>query len=41
VLLHTTRNQHTELDMTTQPTGLYFLRIQVGDRHTVRKVLKQ
>ncbi|GAB4007483.1 hypothetical protein GCM10028808_11370 [Spirosoma migulaei] len=41
VLQHTTRNQRNELDMTTQPNGLYFLRIQVGDRQTVRKVLKQ
>ena len=38
---HTTRNQQNELDLTAQPSGLYFLRIQVGDRQTVRKVLKQ
>ena len=41
VLQQTTRNRKEELDLTSQPSGLYFLRIQVGDRQTVRKVLKQ
>lgn len=40
VLQRTTRSQRNELDLTTQPSGLYLLRIQVGDRQTVRKVLK-
>ena len=41
ILQHTTRNQLNELNLTAQPSGLYLLRIQVGDRQTVRKVLKQ
>lgn len=41
VLQQTTRNRKQELDLTAQPSGLYLLRIQVGDRQTVRKVLKQ
>ncbi|GAB3941923.1 hypothetical protein GCM10028805_05860 [Spirosoma harenae] len=41
VLQQTTRKQRNELDLTTQPNGIYLLRIQVGDRQTVRKVLKQ
>ena len=40
VLQYTTRSRQTELDLSTQPNGLYILRIQVGDRHTVRKVMK-
>lgn len=40
VLQHTTRSRRTELDLSAQPTGLYILRIQVGDRYTVRKVVK-
>ncbi|WP_220472573.1 Ig-like domain-containing protein [Spirosoma foliorum] len=41
VLENSTRKQINELDLTTQPNGLYFLRIQVGDRQTVRKIVKQ
>ena len=41
VLQQTTRNRKQVLDLTAQPTGLYLLHIQVGDRQTVRKVLKQ
>lgn len=41
VLQQTTRNRKQDLDLTSQPNGLYLLRIQVGDRQTVRKVLKQ
>lgn len=41
ILQQNTRKQLNELDLTAQPNGLYFLRIQVGDRQTVRKVLKQ
>jgi hypothetical protein len=41
VIQHTTRNRLNELNLTSQPTGIYLLRIQVGDRQTVRKVLKQ
>ena len=40
VMQRTTRSQRNELDLTAQPSGLYLLRIQVGDRQTVRKVLK-
>ena len=40
VLQRTTRSRRTEIDLSTQPSGLYILRIQVGDRHTVRKVVK-
>ena len=40
VLQRTTRSQRNELDLTAQPSGLYLLRIQVGDRQTVRKVVK-
>jgi hypothetical protein len=41
ILQQTTRSRVNELDLTTQPSGLYLLRIQVGDRQTVRKVMKQ
>ncbi|SOD96750.1 Ig-like domain-containing protein [Spirosoma fluviale] len=41
VLQHTTRAQLNELNLTDQPSGQYFLRIQVGERQTIRKVLKQ
>ncbi|CCH56390.1 hypothetical protein BN8_05722 [Fibrisoma limi BUZ 3] len=41
VLQQTTRTRQTDLDLTSQPTGAYLLRIQVGDRQTVRKILKQ
>jgi hypothetical protein len=41
ILQRTTRDRVNELDLTTQPNGLYLLRIQVGDRQTVRKVIKQ
>ena len=40
VLQHITRSRRTELDLSAQPNGLYVLRIQVGDRRTVRKVVK-
>ncbi|QKZ11892.1 T9SS type A sorting domain-containing protein [Spirosoma sp. KUDC1026] len=35
-----TRNRRNELDMSGQPGGTYLLRIQVGERQTVRKVVK-
>ncbi|SFE02934.1 T9SS type A sorting domain-containing protein [Spirosoma endophyticum] len=41
VLQQTTRNKRHELDLTAQPSGLYLLHIQVGDRQTTRKVMKQ
>ncbi|GAB2571514.1 hypothetical protein GCM10027190_21920 [Spirosoma areae] len=41
VMQQKTRKPLNELDLTTQPNGVYILRIQVGDRQTVRKVLKQ
>lgn len=41
IMQRITRNRVNELDLTMQPSGLYLLRIQVGDRQTVRKVLKQ
>ncbi|QHV95485.1 Ig-like domain-containing protein [Spirosoma endbachense] len=37
----TTRSRQTELDLSSQPAGVYLLRIQIGDRQSVRKVLKQ
>ena len=40
IFKHLTRNRVNELDLTAQPSGVYFLRIQVGDRQTVRKVIK-
>jgi len=36
----TTRNQRTNLDMSQQPGGQYLLRIKVGDKQTVRRILK-
>ncbi|MFD2572339.1 T9SS type A sorting domain-containing protein [Spirosoma soli] len=41
ILQQLTRNRRNELDLTSQPNGLYMLRIQVGDRQTARKILKQ
>ena len=41
IIRQTTRTRLNEMNLTTQPNGLYLLRIQVGDRQTVRKVLKQ
>ena len=41
ILQRITRDRINELDLTTQPSGLYLLRIQVGDRQTIRKVMKQ
>jgi hypothetical protein len=41
VIQQTTRTRQNILDLASQPTGLYMLRIQVGDRQTIRKVLKQ
>jgi hypothetical protein len=35
-----TRSQRNELDMSSQPAGTYLLRIQVGDRQTIKKVVK-
>ena len=40
-LSRTTRQKQTELDLSQQPAGVYFLTIQVGDRQTVRRLLKQ
>jgi len=40
VLRHTTRTRRTQLDLSAQPDGLYLLRIRVGDRYTVRKIMK-
>ncbi|AKD57844.1 Ig-like domain-containing protein [Spirosoma radiotolerans] len=41
VLQQATRNQRNELNLVSQPSGVYFMRIQVGDRQTVRKIMKQ
>ncbi len=41
VLERTTRGRQTQLDLSRQPAGLYLLRVRVGDRQTVRKILKQ
>ena len=37
----TTHNRQTDLDLSNQPAGLYLLRVQIGDRQLIRKVLKQ
>jgi len=41
VLKTSTRQRQTSLDLSQQPGGLYFLRVQVGGHTTVRKVSKQ
>ncbi|GAB3798075.1 hypothetical protein GCM10028819_18390 [Spirosoma humi] len=41
ILQQTTRNQRNELDLVSQPSGQYLMRVQVGDRQTVRKIMKQ
>ncbi len=41
VLNQTTRSRQTTLDVNQQPAGTYLLRIQVGDRQLVRRILKQ
>ena len=41
VLERTTRDRQTQLNLSDHPAGLYLLRVQVGDRQTMRKVLKQ
>lgn len=41
VLQRTTRDRQTNLDLSTQPPGLYLLNIQVGDKQTTRRILKQ
>jgi Secretion system C-terminal sorting domain len=41
ILQRTTRDRQTTLDLTAQPPGLYLLNIQVGDKQTTRRVLKQ
>jgi hypothetical protein len=41
VLRTTSRNRRTELDLSNQPNGSYLLQIRVGDRRSVRRVLKQ
>ncbi len=37
----TTRQRHTRFDLSQRPSGYYFLQIQVGDRKTVRKIMKR
>ncbi|MGA0559338.1 T9SS type A sorting domain-containing protein [Larkinella sp. VNQ87] len=37
----TTRQRQTNLDLGQQASGSYFLQIQIGDRKTVRKILKR
>lgn len=37
----TTRNRQTDIDLTSQPAGLYLVRVQVGDRQSIRKIVKQ
>ncbi|MBO0937355.1 T9SS type A sorting domain-containing protein [Fibrella sp. HMF5335] len=34
-------DQHTQLDLSQQPAGLYLLNVSVGDKRVVRKVMKQ
>ncbi|RRB03891.1 T9SS type A sorting domain-containing protein [Larkinella rosea] len=36
-----TRQRQTKLDLSQQAAGYYFLQIQIGDRTTVRKIMKQ
>lgn len=40
VLERLTRDRQTQLDLSERPAGLYLLRVQVGDRQTMRKILK-
>ena len=40
ILKTTTRRQKTTLDLSQQPSGQYLLRIQVGEKQTVRRILK-
>ncbi|GAA4468305.1 hypothetical protein GCM10023189_53380 [Nibrella saemangeumensis] len=40
-LQRTTRTRRTALDVNQLPPGVYILKIQVGDKHTLRRVLKQ
>ncbi|GAB3247429.1 hypothetical protein GCM10027347_03030 [Larkinella harenae] len=37
----TTRERQTKLDLSQQAAGYYFLQIQIGDRKTIRKLMKQ
>lgn len=41
VLSQTTRSRQTTLDVDKQSAGIYLLRIQIGDRQLVRRILKQ
>lgn len=41
VLQQTTRARQTQLDLSSQPSGLYILHIRVGERQAIRKILKQ
>ncbi|GAB3687515.1 hypothetical protein GCM10027592_01140 [Spirosoma flavus] len=36
-----TRLHYNDFDLTGQPNGIYLVRIQVGDRQVIRKILKQ
>lgn len=40
-LQHKTRSRQTTLDLSNQPAGLYLLKIQVGDKQTTRRIVKQ
>lgn len=40
ILQTTTRNRRTDLDLSNQSSGMYILRIQVGEKQTTRKVVK-
>ncbi|GAB3910950.1 hypothetical protein GCM10028803_51300 [Larkinella knui] len=37
----TTRQRQTKLDLSQQASGYYYLQIQIGNRTTVRKIMKQ
>ncbi len=41
ILQRKTRDKQIMLDLTNQPTGIYLLRVQVGDKQTTRRILKQ
>ncbi|MBD2700056.1 T9SS type A sorting domain-containing protein [Spirosoma sp. BT702] len=36
-----TRLHYNDFDLTGQPNGIYLVRVQVGDRQVIRKILKQ
>lgn len=37
----TTRQTRTQFDLSQQPAGLYFLRVQIGERSTIRRIIRR